>query len=115
MHESEIEKSKVFITVNTVEYVPNSVVERKIIRKATGNITAASLDAGEKLRKKSSPFDTLIQVIDGKAEIIIDGNTYLVLVGESIIIPAHSRNSMNANFRFKMLSTVIKSGYVDVS
>ena len=115
MHESEIEKSKVFITVNTVEYVPNSVVERKIIRKATGNITAASLDAGEKLRKKSSPFDTLIQVIDGKAEIVIDGNTYLVLAGESIIIPAHSHNSMNANIRFKMISTVIKSGYVDVS
>ncbi|MDZ7715318.1 MAG: cupin domain-containing protein [Balneolaceae bacterium] len=111
----EVEKSKVFITVEIIEYVPNSVVITTIIKKPTGNISAVSLDAGEKLEEKTSPFDTFIQVIDGKASVIIDGNRYALTTGQSIIIPAHSRNSIKANNRFKMISTVIKSGYVDVS
>jgi quercetin dioxygenase-like cupin family protein len=112
---SEIDKSKVFIIVEIIEYVPDSVLIKTIIKKTTGNVSAVSFDAGEKLEERTSPFDTFIQVIDGKAEIIIDGNRSLLQTGEGIIIPAHSRNSIKANNRFKMLSTVIKSGYEDVS
>ena len=52
-------------------------------------------------------------MIDGKAEIVIDGVSNLLDTGQSIIIPAHSRNTIKANIRFKMLSTIIKSGYED--
>lgn len=111
----EIEKSKALIIVEIIEYVPDSVVIKTIIKKRTGNISAVSFDTGEKLEEKTSPFDTFIQIIDGKAEIVIDGSSKLLDTGESIIIPAHSRNSIKANDRFKMISTVIKSGYEEVS
>ncbi|MAO64118.1 MAG: cupin [Balneola sp.] len=111
----EFEKSKALIIVEIIEYVPDSVVIKTIIKKSTGNISAVSFDTGEKLEEKTSPFDTFIQIIDGKAEIIIDGNSQLLETGQSIIIPAHSPNSIKANNRFKMISTIIKSGYEDVS
>ena len=115
MDSLELEKSKAMIIVEIIEYVPDSVVIKTIIKKSTGNINAVSFDTGEKLDEKTSPFDTFIQIIDGKAEIIIDGTSKLLETGQSIIIPAHARNSFKANARFKMISTVIKSGYEDVS
>ena len=115
METLEIDKSKAFIIVEIIEYVPDSVVIKTIIKKTTGNISVVSFDTGEKLEEKSSPFDTFIQIIDGKAQIIIDDVSTLLETGSSIIIPAHSRNSIKANDRFKMISTVIKSGYEEVS
>lgn len=111
----EFEKSKAHIIVEIIEYVDDSVVIKTIIKKSTGNISAVSIDSGEKLEEKTSPFDTFIQIIDGKAEIIIDGVSTLLKTGQSIIIPAHSSHSIKANNRFKMISTVIKSGYEEVS
>jgi len=113
--ETEVEKSKVFIIVEIIEYIPNSVVIKTIIKKTTGNVTAVSFDTGEILTEKTSPFDTFIQVIDGNAEILIGGESHLLATGQSIIIPAHSRNTIKANVRFKMLSTTIKSGYEEFS
>jgi quercetin dioxygenase-like cupin family protein len=111
MKNSEQEKSKAFIIVELIEYVPNAVVIKTIIKKTTGNVTAVSIDSGENLTEKSSPFDTFIQIIEGKAEILIDAISQNLETGESIIIPAHSKNIIKANERFKMISTIIKSGY----
>jgi quercetin dioxygenase-like cupin family protein len=111
MKSQEYEKSKVFIIVEIIEYVPNSVVIKTIIKKTTGNVSVVSFDSGEALMEKISPFDTFIQVIDGKAEILIDNKSNILGTGESIIIPAHIRNTIKANERFKMISTIIKSGY----
>ena len=107
----DIKKSQVQNVNKIVEYVPNSVVIKSIFNKPTGNVLAVALDSGEVLSGKIVPFDTFIQVIDGKAEIIIDDNSNLLKAGQSIIIPAHCRNSTKANVKFKMLSTTIKSGY----
>jgi quercetin dioxygenase-like cupin family protein len=112
---SDFEKSIGLIIVEIIEYVPDSVVIKTIIKKTTGNISAVSFDSGEKLEERTSPYDTFIQIIDGKAEIVIDGISKLLSTGSSIIIPAHCRNSIKANNRFKMISTVIKSGYDEVS
>jgi len=106
-----IEKSKAFIIVEIIEYVPNSVVSKTIIKKTTGNISAEAFEAGEGLTEKISPFDTFVQIIDGKAEIVIDGKYHILETGQSIIIPAHTSNIVKANERFKMISTIIKSGY----
>jgi len=111
MENIEIEKAKTFIIVEIIEYVPNSVVIKTIIKKTTGNVTAVSFDSGEALNEKISPFDTFIQIIEGKAEIVIDDLSHLLDTGQSIIIPAHSRNTIKANERFKMISSIIKSGY----
>ena len=109
----ELEKRKSFIIVEIIEYVPNSVVIKTIIKKTTGNVSAVSFDSGEALEVKTSPFDAFIQVIDGKAEIIIDEKSHMLETGQSIIVPAHSQNTIKANVRFKMISTIIKSGYED--
>lgn len=111
----EQEKNKTFIILEIIEYIPNSVVIKTIIKKTTGNVTVSSFDSGEALTEKISPFDTFVQVIDGKAEVVINGQTHLLDTGQSIIIPAHSSNIIKANTRFKIISTVIKSGYDEVS
>ena len=111
METIDIEKSKAFIIVEIIEYVPNSVVTKTIIKKSTGNVSAEAFDTGEGLSEKISPFDTFAQIIDGKAEIVIDGQSNFLNTGQSIIIPAHTPNIIKANERFKMISTIIKSGY----
>lgn len=109
----EMEKSKTHIIVEIIEYVPNSIVSKTIIKKTTGNITVSSLDEGEELAEKKSPFDNYIQIIDGAAEVIINEKTYKLKLGEGIVIPANAPHCFNANEQFKMISTVIKSGTED--
>ncbi len=109
----ELEKSKVHIIVEIIEYMPNTVVSKTIIKKTTGNITVSSFDAGEELAEKTSPFDNYIQIIDGTAELTIDEKEFKIKLGEGIIIPAHTKHHFNATVPFKMISTVIKSGYED--
>jgi len=108
---SELEKSKAHIIVEIIEYMTNSVVIKTIIKKSTGNISVMSFDSGEGLTEKTSPFDTFVQILEGKAEIVIDKESNLLESGQGIIIPAHSPNFIKPNGRFKMISTIIKSGY----
>jgi quercetin dioxygenase-like cupin family protein len=110
---NEIEKSKAHIIVEIIEYMPNSVVSKTIIKKSTGNISAMSFDTGEGLTEKTSPYDTYVQIIEGKAEIVIDKVPHHLETGEGIVIPAHHGNLIVPNGRFKMISTIIKSGYED--
>jgi quercetin dioxygenase-like cupin family protein len=109
----EVEKEKSHIIVEIIQYIPNAVLSKTILKKLTGNITVSSFDAGEELAEKISPFDNYIQIIDGTAEIIINETTHKLTLGQGIIIPAHAKHCFNANVQFKMLSTIIKSGYED--
>ena len=111
MNSGELEKSTTHIIVEIIEYVPNSVVIKTIIKKSTGNISAMSFDSGEGLTEKTSPFDTFVQIIEGKAEIVIDKVSNMLESGQGIIIPAHLSNYVKPNGRFKMILTTIKSGY----
>jgi len=111
MESTELEKSKAHIIVEIIEYMTNSVIIKTIIKKSTGNITVMSFDTGEGLTEKISPFDTFVQIIEGKADIVIDKVSHLLHSGEGIIIPAHSSNYIKPNGRFKMISTIIRSGY----
>jgi quercetin dioxygenase-like cupin family protein len=108
---TEMEKSKVHIIVEILEYVPNAVVSKTIIKKTTGNVTVTSFDTGEELAEKTSPFDNFVQIIDGVAEVVINEKNYLLRTGDGIVIPAHAPHCFNANEQFKMISTVIKNGY----
>jgi quercetin dioxygenase-like cupin family protein len=114
MKSDEIEKGKLFIVVGVIEYIPHAVVSKTILKKATGTVSVVSFDADEGLPERISPFDTFIQIIDGSAEITIDTASTKMEIGEAIIIPAHTRSSLKANVRFKMISTLIKSGYEEV-
>lgn len=108
---AELEKESIHIIVEIIEYVPNAVLSKTIIKKITGNITASALDAGEELEEKTAPFDTYIQIIDGSAELKITDKNYFLKLGDGIIIPANAKHHFKAPVQFKMLSTVIKSGY----
>ena len=105
----EAEKSKVHIIVEIIEYMPNAVVSKTIIKKTSGNVTITSFAADEELAEKQSPYDTYIQIIDGAAEVIINEIKYQLKVGNGIVIPANSPYCINAHEKFKMISTVIKS------
>ncbi len=110
-NKTEIEKSKALITIEIIEYIPNAVVIKTILKKSTGNISIMSFDSGEGLTEKTTPFDTFVQIIDGKANIVIDGVPNMLNTGESLVIPAHAANYVTPNGRFKMILTTIKSGY----
>jgi quercetin dioxygenase-like cupin family protein len=111
MDNQEMVKSVSHIIVEIIEYVSNSVVIKTILKKSTGNISVMSFDSGEGLTEKTSPFDTFIQVIEGRAEIVIDGKSNVLASGQGIIVPAHLSNYIKPNGRFKLISTVIKSVY----
>jgi len=113
MDAEALKKSVPHVVVEIIEYVPNAVVSRTIMKRLTGNITALSFDAGEEIGEKRSPFDTYIQIIDGSAQVIISGVKNELKLGQGIIIPAHASHFFFADQQFKMLSTIIKSGYED--
>lgn len=107
----EKEKLKKHAIVTLLDYLPNAVASKTIIKKATGDITIFSIDEGEQVSEKFLPFDTYIQVIEGTAAFIINNSKYLIQQGEGIIIPAHIKHHVTAGVQFKMICTVIKSGY----
>jgi len=108
---SPLAKSKAHIIVEIIEYIPNSIVSKTIIKKTTGNITVSSFDTGEELAEKTSPFDIYVQIIDGAAEVVINEIKYKLKLGEGIIIPAHAPHCFVATEQFKMISTIIKTAY----
>lgn len=108
-----IEKGKSHIIVELVEYEHDSVVSKSIMRRATGSINAISVESGEELNEKISPYDTYVQIIDGSAIIEIDGKATTLQTGDGIMIPAHKPSKTKPNGRFKLILTVIKSGYED--
>jgi quercetin dioxygenase-like cupin family protein len=111
--DGEIPKGSPHIIVELIQYEHDAVVSKSIMKRATGSINAMSFDSGEGLNEKISPFDTYAQVIDGDAVIVVDGKASKLQTGEGIIIPAHKSSYIQPNGRFKLLLTVIKSGYED--
>lgn len=114
MRDTEFEKSKAFIVADIIDYGANSILIRNILRKTTGNVTVVAFDAGEAITGKTSAFDTFILIIEGQASITVDDHQMLLGVGHAIIIPAHAVSAIRGIERFKMLSTVVKSGYEDI-
>ncbi|MBN2615766.1 MAG: cupin domain-containing protein [Bacteroidales bacterium] len=115
MPTTEIEKSKPHILIEIIEYVPGSVARKAIIRKTTGNISVVAVDTGQTLTSKILPFDIFIQVIEGVAVVVINKEPNILQAGKGIVIPAHAPHSITSDQQFKMISTVIKSGYEGLS
>jgi len=115
MENGGLRSAEAFKVVEFIEYIPNSIATKTIIKKITGSISAISSDSGGLLIGKILPFDIFIELIEGNAEIFIDNKSNLLEMGQSIIIPAHSHSIIRTINRFKLLSTIIKSGYEEVS
>ena len=93
-------------TVNLADYQKDSIVSRTLIDKNTGTVTFFAFDEGQDL---SAPFDALVYLIDGEAEITISGKPFHLEVGEMIIMPANEPHAVKALKKFKMILTMIRS------
>jgi len=91
-----------------VKYQENAVVSSEVIKKDTGIITVFAFDKGQGLSEHTAPFDALVNIIDGQAEVTISGKLFTVKKGEMIIMPANKPHSMKAVEKFKMFLVMIK-------
>lgn len=98
----------VFRINDLVDYQSGSVVSRTIIKKKTGTVTLFAFDAGEGLSEHTAPFDALVSILDGDAEVSISGNLFNLSAGECIIMPANEPHALKATAKFKMMLTMIK-------
>ncbi|MFA6092655.1 MAG: cupin domain-containing protein [Elusimicrobiota bacterium] len=92
-----------------VDYEPGAVVSRTLIKKPVGTVTLFSFDKGEGLSEHTAPFDALVQVLDGEAEVLIAGSPSRVRAGEALILPAGKPHSLKAVERFKMMLVMIRA------
>jgi len=97
-----------FIFSNSIAYQPEGIVSKRIIQQEKGNITLFAFDTGQKLSEHTAPFDALVQVMEGNAEIVIGGDSNQLTAGQSIIMPANVPHAVNATERFIMLLTMIR-------
>ena len=91
-----------------VKYQENAVVSSEIIKKDAGTVTVFAFDKGQGLSEHTAPFDALVNIIDGRAEVTISGKLFTVKEGEMIIMPANKPHSLKAVEKFKMLLVMIK-------
>ena len=110
MDKKELEKSKPVIIKSLVEYSNYSIVSRTILNKETGTVTLFAFDKGQSLSEHTAPFDALVQVIDGKAKIIINKAEYILEKDQLIIMPANIPHAVEALEKSKMLLTMIRKG-----
>jgi quercetin dioxygenase-like cupin family protein len=101
--------SQVMNLKDRVDYSEEGIVSKRVIQKEKGNITLFAFDRGQKLSEHTAPYDALVQVLEGKADIMIDGNPFEVEEGQAIIMPAHIPHAVSAFVRFKMLLIMIKN------
>lgn len=109
-----MEKSKKLPTqaaklADLIDYQEASVVSRTLIDKKAGTVTLFAFDEQQGLSEHTAPYDAMVQIIDGEAEVIIQGKTHHLKEGEMIIMPSNKPHAVKAVKRFKMLLTMIKA------
>ncbi len=102
-------KSQVLKLAELAAYQEASVVSRQITKAEAGNVTLFAFDAGQELSEHTAPFDALLHVLDGEAQVRISGKDYALRAGEAILMPADEPHAVKAPKRFKMLLTMIRA------
>lgn len=108
MEKSLFEHSQIFRFAEKVEYSPEGIVSKRILDKPVGTVTLFAFDKGQRLSTHSAPFDAMVQVIEGEAEIVISDQPFHMKSGDTIIMPAGIPHAVNATEKFKMVLTMIK-------
>jgi quercetin dioxygenase-like cupin family protein len=101
-------KGKAFNPEKFIEYSDGSVVSKTLIDKTIGTLTLFAFDAGQGLSEHSAPFDAVVHILDGEAEVTLDGVSHIVGAGEMLIMPADVPHALQARKPFKMLLTMIR-------
>ncbi|WP_449015959.1 cupin domain-containing protein [Prevotella sp.] len=105
---AKLEKGIIFSANKVIDYADGGVISKELVHSNAGSVTLFSFDAGQGLSEHSAPFDALIQVIEGKMELTVEGTKHVISAGESFIIPSNAHHSVNAAERFKMIITMIR-------
>lgn len=100
--------SQVLPLTEMVSYQEGSIVSRQITKSEAGNVTLFAFDVGQELSEHTAPYDALVHVLEGSAEIRISGRPYELAAGEAIVMPAGETHALRANKRFKMLLTMVR-------
>ncbi len=106
MDDSTAQVSRV---VEMVGYQEGAVVSRTVIKQPSGNVTLFAFDRGQELSEHTAPYDALVQVLEGEAEITIAGRPHRLRAGDMIVMPANQPHAVRAAARFKMMLTMIRS------
>ena len=101
-------KSEILHLAELVAYNEGSVVSRQITKAEAGNVTLFAFDKDQELSEHTAPFDALVHLLEGEAEIRISGKAHALKTGEAIIMPADEPHAVKAVTRFKMLLTMIR-------
>ena len=102
-------RDRVMVLDQSIDYADQSIVSKPVVKSPGGNVSLFAFDVGQELSEHTAPFDALIQVLDGTAQIRINDNVHLLNTGDSIIMPANEPHAVKAVQKFKMLLTMIKS------
>jgi quercetin dioxygenase-like cupin family protein len=102
-------KSEILNFVSMVDYQTGAVVSRQITKAEAGNVTLFAFDQGQELSEHTAPYDALVHVLDGEAEIRISGKPFVLKAGDAIIMPANDPHALKAITKFKMLLTMIRA------
>ncbi len=105
---SSAPKSQVLKLVDLAAYQEGSVVSRQITKAEAGNVTLFAFDSGQELSEHTAPFDALVHILDGEAEVRLAGVPHSLSAGDAIIMPADVPHALKATSRFKMLLTMIR-------
>ena len=102
-------ETQVKVLKQLVDYQEGTVVSRTLIDKKTGTVTLFAFSEGQGLSEHKAPFDALVQILDGEAQITVSGKPFTLRSGEMIVMPAHEPHALKAISNFKMLLTMIRS------
>ena len=102
-------KSEILKITDLATYQEGAIVSRQITKEEAGNVTLFAFDQGQELSEHTAPFDALVHLLDGEAEIRISGRSYILMAGDAIIMPANEPHAVRAMKKFKMLLTMIRA------
>ena len=100
---------EIFDVASSIEYQENAIVSRELMKKEVGNITIFAFDKGQGLSEHTAPFDALMYIVDGSAEVKISGEGHLLRQGQMLIAPAGKPHELKAVERFKMVLVMLKA------
>lgn len=102
------DKAAILNMTEMIEYSAGGVISKQVLKNDAGNITLFSFDKGQGLSEHTAPFDAVVEILDGEAEITIAGKPLLLTTGQTVIMPANVPHALFAKQQFKMLLTMIK-------
>ena len=108
MEKNIFDPGNIFRFNESVDYSADGIISKRVLDRPVGTVTLFSFDKGQRLSTHSAPFDAMVQVMEGNAEIVINEKPYQLQAGDSIIMPAGIPHAVNAVEKFKMVLTMIK-------